>query len=45
MAENGTFSAYHVVVYRNLRIPVKVATQTTGKLPPKPVNAATLIGA
>ena len=26
---------------RNLRIPVKVATQSTGKLPPKPVKAAT----
>lgn len=24
-----------------LRIPVKVATQSTGKLPPKPVKAAT----
>ena len=25
----------------SLRIPVKVATQSTGKLPPKPVKAAT----
>lgn len=27
-----------------LRIPVNVATQTAGKLPPKPVKAATLDG-
>lgn len=27
-----------------LRIPVNVATQTAGKLPPKPVKAATLGG-
>ena len=28
----------------NLRIPVNVATQTAGKLPPKPVKVATLGG-
>ena len=28
-------------VNKQLRIPVKVATQSTGKLPPKPVKAAT----